>query len=418
MRFWKIVTAFCFVIVLMALPMMTACGGDNGETPTSGPTGPAEVTITIGNITDKTGPASSAMEPVDMVLKDLVRYFNENDLIPNVTLKVLEYDTEYNPARDIPGYEWLMNRGADFVYGGLPSTPIALKSKVNKDEVVMFASSGLSEVGDPPGWIFTINPAFADVGQSYLNWIAENHWDYEANGPARVGMLTWATPAYEEFMQGFEQYVEAHPEQFEWEGKFMEDAGTFIWDNQANELKNADYVFLPGAGLVPAAKALRDYGSEAKFLLSDSHTGFLGMVRDAGLVEAFDGSLWALPCRWWNDDTSIVNLAKQMLVDYHGQSELEKQMALGGNYVTTAHMLKGMLDAVRQTVEDVGAENFSSQALYDTLIGFTADYGEGYEPWGWTETSRYGYDYFRIYQFDKTQNDLVNTDDEWHPFIQ
>ncbi|MFO8010730.1 MAG: ABC transporter substrate-binding protein [Dehalococcoidia bacterium] len=423
MRLWKIMMVLCFVIALVSLPLMTACGGDD-ETPTASPTKtgepttepPEEVTITIGNLTDKTGAASQAMQVVDMALEDLVRYYNENNFIPNVKMEIIEYDTQYEPARDIPGYEWIMDRGADFIYAGLPTTPIAIKANANRDEVVTFCSSGLEEVGNPPGWLFTINPAFRDVAYGYLGWIAENHWDYEANGPAKLGFMTWATPAFEEFLVGFERYVEEHPEQFVWEGRFLERAGTFTWDEPANGLRDADYVFLPGAGMIPAIKALRDAGSEATLMMTDTHIAFLGMVRDASLVEKFDGTLCELPCRWWNEDAELVNLAKELLVEYRGQSELDSQMARGGAYMTSMHMFHGMLEAVKQTVEDVGAENFSSQALYDTLTDFTVDPGEAYEPWAFTETSRYGYDYFRMYEWDSAENDLVSADPEWYPF--
>jgi len=48
-----------------------------------------------------------------MALEDLVAYYNDSDLIPGVRLEVVVYDGQWDPARDIPGYEWLRGRGAD-----------------------------------------------------------------------------------------------------------------------------------------------------------------------------------------------------------------------------------------------------------------------------------------------------------------
>ncbi|MFO8011222.1 MAG: ABC transporter substrate-binding protein [Dehalococcoidia bacterium] len=429
MRFWKLITVLCFIITLIALPLMTACGGDDEtptESPTSSPTEPGEpttepadeVTIKIGNLTDKTGPASQAMQVVDMALKDLVRYYNENNFIPNVKLEVVDYDTQYDPSRDIPAYQWLVERGVDFCYTGLPTTPLTLKSLVNKDEVVLFSSSGLEDLGDPPGWVFVINPAFSDVGESMLKWIAENDWDYEADGPAKLGMATWVTPAFEEFINGFNQYIDDHPEQFEWEGLFTEQPGTFTWDIPAQELKDADYVFVPGAGMIPFVKTYRDAGGKATLLMTDSHIAFLGMLRDARLVDEMNGTLCFLPCRWWNEDAELVNLAKQLFVEYHGESELEKQIRRGGAYMTSMHMLHGMLEAVKKAVADFGAENFSSQTFYDSLTDFSINQGEAYRTWGWTDTDRFGYDYFRVYEFDGEKDDFISTGPDWYPYIQ
>jgi len=427
MRLWKLITVLCFAVALTVLPLMTACGGDDDEkTPTAGPTEagqpttepPEEVTIKIGNLTDKTGPASTAMQVMDMALKDLARYYNEQNLIPNVKLEIIEYDTQYEPSRDIPGYEWVMEKGADFVFTGLPTTPLTIKSSVNQDEVVLFSMSGLEDLGDPPGWVFVLSAAFSDVGESMLNWIAENDWDYKSNGPAKLGMMSWASPAFYEVLEGFERYVEAHPEQFEWEGKFLEQAGTFIWDVPAAELKNADYVFIPAAGIIPGVKAYSGAGGEGTLLTTEIHIAFLGMLQDAGLVEDYDETLCFIACRWWNEDAELVNLAKQLLVDYHGQSELEAQMERGGVYMSSLHQIDGVFEAIKQTVEAVGAENFSNQTLHDTLTGFTVNPGEAYKSWGWTETDRFGHDYFRVYEYDADQNDMVSADPDWHPYLQ
>ena len=98
-------------ILLLALPMLVACDGDDtGGTP-SGTDTPSEVTIIIGEIVDLTGVAAEAMDKIDKALKDLAVYYNEENLIPGVTLEVKHYDDEYDPARDIPGYNYLKSKG-------------------------------------------------------------------------------------------------------------------------------------------------------------------------------------------------------------------------------------------------------------------------------------------------------------------
>jgi len=109
------------VFLLLLLVSSVACNGDsNGsndgdEKITSEADGmktadtpDEDVVITIGSLSDITGPASNAMTVINMALDDVVEYFNDENLIPGVELKVVTYDGQLDPARDIPGYEWLL----------------------------------------------------------------------------------------------------------------------------------------------------------------------------------------------------------------------------------------------------------------------------------------------------------------------
>ena len=96
----------------------TACNdNDSAFTPVDDKTLPVDdithikdVVITIGNLTDVTGPASNALTVITMSLEDTAEYYNKQYLIPGVTFEVITYDGQYDPSRDIPGYEWLMER--------------------------------------------------------------------------------------------------------------------------------------------------------------------------------------------------------------------------------------------------------------------------------------------------------------------
>ena len=75
------------------------------------------MTITIGNHTNKTGIAANAMQYKDMALKDVVEYYNENNLIPGVEVKVVEYDNQADPFHPqlIPALEKFLQMTADGV---------------------------------------------------------------------------------------------------------------------------------------------------------------------------------------------------------------------------------------------------------------------------------------------------------------
>lgn len=115
-------------ILLFMISSNFACDSSNTL-----PTEP--VTIAIGNLTDLTGVSANGMEPINMALGDMVRYYNENNLIPGVELEVETYDGQYNPSNDISGYEWLLERGADIIFTPVPPTPASLRTRVNEDKV-------------------------------------------------------------------------------------------------------------------------------------------------------------------------------------------------------------------------------------------------------------------------------------------
>ena len=69
---WKMAMAGLLVLALLMLPLLGCAEGEEEE----------EVTITIGVLTDFTGPASSALIPLQWGIEDLVKHYNEEDLIP------------------------------------------------------------------------------------------------------------------------------------------------------------------------------------------------------------------------------------------------------------------------------------------------------------------------------------------------
>ncbi len=68
------------LVVVFALSMLIACGGGNGtvsptSTATPGSMPPEEVVITIGNLTDLTGPTANGVAPVNAAEKYTDKYF-------------------------------------------------------------------------------------------------------------------------------------------------------------------------------------------------------------------------------------------------------------------------------------------------------------------------------------------------------
>lgn len=178
-------------LAVLVLLMLTACGGGDGEpqTPSPEPTlAPEPVVITIGNLADLTGPTSYALSIINVALADTVEYYNDRNLIPGVKLEVITYDGQYDPSNDIPGYEWLKEKGADLMYSAVAPAGLTLKSRLEKDQMVLFLLPAGKEAFVPPGYVFAPGYGFSEsLGCNSLSWIAENDPGFPSDRRAKVG---------------------------------------------------------------------------------------------------------------------------------------------------------------------------------------------------------------------------------------
>ena len=371
------------------------------------------VEITIGNLTDQTGPSSNILRITDTALEDLVQYYNDNNLIPGVELKVINYDGQLDPAKDIPGYEWLKGQGADLIFTAVPDTPLTLKAIVDKEKMPLFAASGYQEQLDPPGYVFVLGTIPEHQAYTILNWIAENDWDYESNGPAKIGGASWLDGYSQSFIAAMEKYSEAHPDQFEWVGGYLTNFA-FMWGPEVEALKDCDYVF-PCVMPIAFMREYRSADCTAKFIGADVHTSFLHMIKEAELWDEIDGMLFIGSSLWWNDDEELVNLNKELLYENHPGEE-EEIMQAGAAYMSASVVFYPMIDIIAEAVEAVGAESFNSQALYDAAISFSLEV-DGVERSGFAETKRYALSNYMIYRASATDEDIIRADENWIPHL-
>ena len=366
-----------------------------------------ELVITIGDLTDVTGPSSNAMSVIDMALDDLVQYFNTNNLIPSVELKVIQYDGQMDPSKFIPGYEWLKEKGADLIYSAVPSVAITLEALVNNDDMMMFAMAPVKAAIEPPGNIFCTG-SFADHEVlTLMKWIAENDWDYQTKGPAKIGGASWDEPRGHAAFNAMEQYAESHPDQFEFIGGYLTNF-SFTWGPEVEALKNCDYLYPPGI-MATFVREYRDAGYTARLFGAGAHFSFLNMIDDAGLWDEIDGMLVASVNPYWSEDDEMISLAKQLLNENH-PDEAGKIMRMGWTY-TTIDNLYIMLDIIARAIESAGTENFDSQTLFEAANAYSLTV-DGVPRFSYSETKRYPYNYYGIYQARSTEEDLLRIDPE------
>ena len=101
----------------------------------------------------------------------------------------------------------------------------------------LFSASGYVEQLDPPGYVFIMGPIPEHQVYTFLNWIAENDWDYEAKGPAKIGGASWRDGYSDTIITEMKRYCDLYPDQFEWVGGYLKDF-TFTWGPEVEALKD------------------------------------------------------------------------------------------------------------------------------------------------------------------------------------
>ncbi len=410
------------VILLLALPLLTACNcdDDNGvKTPGGTPTITVpkdEVTITIGAIMDLTGVAAAGMDKILMAAEDLAAYYNDENLIPGVTLKVIHYDNQYDPAKDVPGYNRLISQGADVIFGAVSSTAIVLKPMCERDKIAMFTVAPNLESFVPPGWVFAAGQTAVDWEmQTLMKWIADNDWDWQTKGPAKVGAAMWKESYGEGCMNGLKAYCNAHPEQFELTDVFLTDM-KFSWKTEVEELRDCDYV-LPPVPMNQFAKEYEQQGYETIYLGTDAHLAFLDMITQQGLWDALDGMLVIKVAQWWTDSGAVMDMTDTMLQRYRpGEEEDIKEAGIA---YLASQQLYVMYELIRDTVERYGAENFSSELLYKNAQSFSITV-DGC-PHSYAPDKRTSNDKLTVYRIDGSATDILDkmyrAEPDWIPIV-
>jgi len=370
------------------------------------------VKITIGNLTDQTGVGSSAMSVIDQSLYDLVDYYNEHNLIPGIELQTKTYDTQYDPARAKTGYEYLRGKGVDVIWSPAPNAIPVVKPVADMEKFPVFVASAKQTALIPPGYVFSTGTMPQQDAYTLLKWIAENDWDYEKNGPAKIGGAAWSDGYSDIIFMGMKDYVDAHPEQYQWQGSYLTDF-SFDWSSEVELLKNCDYIWPP----TPMQVFVRDYtqsGYETTFIGSDGVAGFLGMIDAGNHWDEIDGMLFIRGSRWWTEDGPLINLTKEILQENHGNKAEEIKRA-GVGYLASSCIYQ-LLEIIRNAAEEVGPENMDSQAIYDAAVTYTENI-DGIDRYSFDETKRCSANYYVIYEADGEKEDLFRVDPDWIPVI-
>jgi len=404
----KIVVASLLVLVLL-VPLSSGCGGG----------GEKGVIITIGELTDFTGPAGPAVKTIHYVIEDIARHYNEENLIPGVKVNIAAYDTKTDPSRELVGYEWCKDQGAKVIITLMPGAAEVLKPFAERDKVVIAALGATAEVFEPPGWVFGFSNTQTWAMKTLLQWVSENDWDY-GQGIPKLGLGGWSDPASHNIDKAIKEYIDNYPGEFDYVGAHLGPVGTMTFKAEVEELKQCDYLTTGSGMAIPyILRDLQAMGCRPRLI---DGTGTFGAFRrfyvDLLGWEALDGILFTNQSVLWNESTPIVDLARKLLYQYH-PSEAEEIMDGGTGYAGAGHQVIAIFEVLQQATQKVGAESFDAQAFFDAAINYetTSPMWEGYPQWGFSQTKRYLIDHHVIYEYSAKAQDLVRVTD-WLPQVK
>jgi hypothetical protein len=403
----KIAVAFLLILVML-VPLSLSCGG--------GGSGGGAATITLGELSDFTGPASPAIRTLHYAVQDIVRYYNEEGLIPGVKIKLESWDTKTDSSREVIGYEWVRGRGAKVVITVMPQTGVMLKSFADRDKVPVCSLSTNEAMLQPPGWVFAFSNALGMEMKTLMKWLSEEHWDY-AHGIPKIGFVGWSEPGGVEVEEAMAEYCQANPDKFEYVGGFLLPMGAVTFDAAVAKLKNCDYIQAMGYPMALFIKQFTESGYSATFIDAGQALSWRGFLANICGWEKIDGLLTASVSLMWGKSSPIVDLAEGLLHGYRS-GEAEDVVKTGNAYVGSFQQLVNIFQILAKAIENVGAENFDGQAFYNAAVEYKTGgpMWEGYPQWGFNQTKRYLVDHVTVYKFDAASEDVVRLTD-WLPLM-
>jgi len=403
----KACIALFLILILGSTAGLGCAGGEEGKT-----------TIVIGNLTDLTGVAAPALEPMTWALEDIVKDINEQEPIPGVRLEVVNYDTAFNQARFLTGYDYLKGKGAEVIISVFNDASEALKSRAAEDKIAILGPATSVPMIDPAGWVFAFSPPTRWSIKSMLKWVSDEWQADGKEGKPTLATVGWNDNWGQDNALGAEQFCQDNPDLFEYVGTFLSPVGfQGPWTGDIAKTKNVDYINVAANGsLMPATfwKQYRDAGGTGTNIDTEAQSAYVGFITDYCGWNYLDGKLNAQGWGWWDlgwDETEYI----KDVVEKYRPDKAASVMKAGMGYLGGGAMQRFALDIVLAAIEEVGADNFDGQAFYDTAVNYMEDWAGSQR--GFTSTRRYAVDDCCILEWTAADENLHLISDIWVPLI-
>ncbi|MCX5999639.1 MAG: ABC transporter substrate-binding protein, partial [Chloroflexi bacterium] len=238
------------VAVLVALPVLTGCGGGGTTSKVN--------KIKFGWDWDFGGRASFGVVSLWNGIEDYLRMARETGQMPEgLDVQLINYDNRSDSGRVLPGYVWLKGQGMQLLTAAPQDSESLLPSCV-KDNIPIYNSSTstallansmvVAEYGSPESQLEVI-----------MKWIQDTDWTNYATRKPKIGVITLAGVSFYATQQALvEQWAVDHSDKFDIVPSQVAPTTTTAWVSEILKLKDCDYIVTclsgsPLAGFVKEA---------------------------------------------------------------------------------------------------------------------------------------------------------------------
>ncbi|MCL4877794.1 MAG: ABC transporter substrate-binding protein [Anaerolineae bacterium] len=400
----KKILVFLLLCALVAA-VVPAVGADN--TPANpNPTAPWRTecsedltgqTIRFFHFGDLSGTYAFISQPLVAGFTDAAAYFNENGGLCGAEI-VQEY-RDTGGAQEQAQAFWDEFTALDdayviFTYSSADGELLRQQAADKQTPLLLAAGSELALYGEDgqPGYIFATIPLYADQLAAFCDYIGENWSTMGIEGDPVIGHLSW------EGAFGRSSDTEAARAHCEAAGVGYAGAEYFLpttsdistqlqtlLDNGANII----YTTSLASGPAQVAGTINALGLSDQLVVAGPN-----WVLDTSVIalggEAAAGIMGNLPYLWWDelDQTGV-----QLVAGYWAQNRLannpeEAVRVRNIAYIVSWASLDMWIEIMIQTINEVGFENLSGAAVYNTLDNFQYDALDGILRVDWTGGKR------------------------------
>jgi branched-chain amino acid transport system substrate-binding protein len=325
--------------------------------------------VEMGTINSLTGAGSRADQLYLSGQLDYIRHFNDQEMMPGMTLEVVWRDSARSVERWISAYEAFRARGIPVLMSTETVGLEAYHDKLEQDKMPLVTDNSAQEIVYPPRWYYFSCSTWAEQFTVVADYIMEN-WQEER--PPRLAFM--ATDS--SFGRQIEVTGTKYAQGLGFEILPMEIVAYVPIDTTTQLLRlkerGTDFVYVSGL-IVTAGPILRD--AERLGLLDKIHFSGNKISAGQGLIEmagvASEGYLFPRTCpSILETELPGIKLIWDVQTKYHGEVVAEEEYI--GGWVAAAVAC----EAVRRAEENVGYENLSGPAIkeaLDSIKGFDVD---------------------------------------------
>jgi len=354
-RLIKVTSVVLAAVLLLTVPSLVGCG----EPP------PRPPSIVIGCLGDLTGPNAFAGAMIYSGQKDYNYMVKDKGLVPGAWLQFAAYDSKGDKSRVEDGYEWQKGREAVIICTISGDEAAILESKAAADEIPIFSSqSSMAMFGSE--WVYGNQPPPGAEGQMVAHWV-EEAWDAQA--PAKIGLVGHDTLLdSQEVRDAIDTWCRTSSK-LDFVTAQMVPYGTVTWDEEIDHLMDCDFIVdtTIGSSLATFERDIRLAGYEGQLIgIMESFLANWNLVRDVVASVELDGAVATSPYPYWTDPATFIKEIKLWNSHYLTQEEIAEVL---GSYGRICGWADGMIvvEAIRQAVDKVGAENVDGKAVADGL---------------------------------------------------